>query len=274
MKNVILFGYGKMGSSIAKGWKSSDIDFNIFIIETDINFKNQAVNDGFDSFNDIKQLLSVKNIKNLDIIFLAVKPQQMSLVIKQIQEFDTQNTVFLSIAAGLSFEWFQKNLYKNIKIIRAMPNTPASVRRGVTGYCKSNNVTELEKIEAHKLLSSIGRAIFLNSESMIDVVTAISGSGPAYIFYLVEVLTEIGISEGLDEADAKLIALETLIGSATLLDITNIDPKTLRNNVTSPGGTTEAALEILMSTKSGLLPLLKSTITFAKKRAEDLNSNN
>lgn len=274
MKNVILFGYGKMGSSIAKGWKSSDIDFNIFIIETDINFKNQALNDGFDSFNDIKQLLSVKNIKNLDIIFLAVKPQQMILVIKQIQEFDTQNTLFLSIAAGLSFKWFQKNLYKNIKIIRAMPNTPASVRRGVTGYCKSNNVTELEKIEAHKLLSSIGKAIFLNSESLIDVVTAISGSGPAYIFYLVEVLTEIGISEGLNEEDAKLIALETLIGSAKLLDITNIDPKILRNNVTSPGGTTEAALEILTSSKFGLLPLLKSTITFAKKRAEDLNSNN
>ena len=274
MKNVILFGYGKMGSSIAKGWKSSEIDFNIFIIETDINFKNQALNDGFDSFNDIKQLLSVKNIKNLDIIFLAVKPQQMILVIKQIQEFDTQNTLFLSIAAGLSFEWFQKNLYKNIKIIRAMPNTPASVRRGVTGYCKSNNVTELEKIEAHKLLSSIGKAIFLNSESLIDVVTAISGSGPAYIFYLVEVLTEIGICEGLNEEDAKIIALETLIGSAKLLDITNIDPKTLRNNVTSPGGTTEAALEILTSSKFGLLPLLKSTITFAKKRAEDLNSNN
>ncbi len=274
MKNVILFGYGKMGSSIAKGWKLSDIDFNIFIIETNIHFKNQAVNDGFDSFNDIKQLLSVKNIKNLDIIFLAVKPQQMILLIKQIQQFDIQNTVFLSIAAGLSFEWFEKNLYKNIKIIRAMPNTPASVRRGVTGYCKSNNVTELEKIEAHKLLSSFGKAIFLNSESLIDVVTAISGSGPAYIFYLVEVLSEIGISEGLNEEDAKLIALETLIGSAKLLDITDIDPKILRNNVTSPGGTTEAALEILASSKFGLLPLLKSTITFAKKRAEDLNSNN
>ena len=134
-----------------------------------------------------------------------------------------------------------------------MPNTPASVRRGVTGYCKSNNVTELEKNEAHKLLSSIGKAIFLNSESLIDVVTSISGSGPAYIFYLVEVLTEIGITEGLNEEDAKLIALETLIGSAKLLDITNIDPKILRNNVTSPGGTTEAALEILTSSKSGLL---------------------
>ena len=274
MKNVILFGYGKMGSSIAKGWKSTNKDFNFFIIETDISLKNKAVSDGFNSFHDIKQLLSIKNIKSLDIIFLAVKPQQMSLVIKQIQEFDNQNTLFISIAAGLSFGWFQKNLYKNIKIIRAMPNTPASVRRGVTGYCKSNNVTELEKNEAHKLLSSIGKAIFLNSESLIDVVTSISGSGPAYIFYLVEVLTEIGITEGLDEKDAQLIALETLIGSAKLLDITNIDPKILRNNVTSPGGTTEAALEILTSSKSGLLPLLKSTIKFAKKRAEDLNSNN
>ena len=274
MKNVILFGYGKMGSSIAKGWKLSNIDFNFFIIETDISLKEQANNDGFNSFINIKELLSIKNIKKLDIIFLAVKPQQMSLVIKQIQEFDNQNALFISIAAGLSFGWFQKNVHKNLKIIRAMPNIPASVGRGITGYCKSGNVTEQERNEAQKLLSSIGKAVFLNSEALINVITAISGSGPAYMFYLVEVLAEIGTSEGLDEKDAKLIALETLIGSAKLLDITNIDPKILRNNVTSPGGTTEAALEILTSSTSGLLPLFKSTIKFAKKRAEDLNSSN
>ena len=274
MKNILLFGYGKMGCSIVKGWNSSNIDSNFFIIERDISLKNQATSDGFNAFNSINELLTVKNIKNLDIIFLAVKPQQMSEAIKQIQEFDYQNTLFISIAAGLSFSWFQKNFYKNIKIIRAMPNIPASIGRGVTGYCKSSNVSEKEKNEAHKLLSSIGKAIFLNSENLIDVVTSISGSGPAYIFYLVEVLTEIGSSEGLNEKDAKILALETLIGSAQLLDITNIDPKTLRNNVTSPGGTTEAALEILTSSKSGLLPLLTSTIKYAKKRAEHLNSNN
>ena len=274
MKNVILFGYGKMGSSMAKGWRSSKIDFNVLIIETDISLKKQAIIDGFKSFYDIKELLSTKTIKNLDIIFLAVKPQQMSLVIKQIEQFDTQNTLFISIAAGLSFKWFQNKLYNNIKIIRAMPNTPVSISKGVTGYCKSCNVSELEKNQADKLLSSIGKAIFLNSEALIDVVTCISGSGPAYIFYLVEVLAEIGVSEGLNEEDAKVIALETLIGSAKLLDVTNTDPKTLRKNVTSPGGTTEAALEILTSSKTGLLPLLNSTIKFAKKRAEDLNSNN
>ena len=274
MKNVILFGYGKMGSSIAKGWKSSSIDYNFFIIEKDISLRNQAIIDGFNSFYEIKELLTIKNIKNLDIIFLAVKPQQMFSVIKKIQEFDSRNALFISIAAGLSFEWFQKNLDKNIKIIRAMPNTPASVGRGVTGYCKSNNVTVEERNEAHRLLKSIGKAIFLNSESLIDVVTSISGSGPAYIFYLVEVLTEIGISEGLEEEDAKVLALETLIGSAKLLDMTNIDPKVLRKNVTSLGGTTEAALEILTSLENGLLPLFKSTIKSAKKRAEDLNFNN
>ena len=274
MKNLILFGYGKMGSSIAKGWESSNIDFNIFIIERDLSLKNQAITDGFKAFNEIKELLSTKIFVNIDIIFLAVKPQQMSIALNQIKEFYNSNTLFISIAAGLSFAWFQSKLNKNIKIIRAMPNIPSSIGRGVTGYCKSNNIIEKEKNEAHKLLSSIGTAVFLSSENLIDVVTSISGSGPAYIFYLVEVLAEIGVSEGLNEKDAKIIALETLIGSAKLLDITNIDPKILRGNVTSPGGTTEAALEVFTSSKTGLLPLLKSTIKSAKKRAVDLNSNN
>ena len=274
MKNIILFGYGKMGSSLAKGWKSSNIDFNFLIIEKAEKLKNQALVDGFQSFKDIKELLTITNIKNLDIIFLAVKPQQMSLTIKQICETYNQNTLFISIAAGLSFRWFQENLNKNIKIIRAMPNTPASVGRGITGYCKTDNVTELEKSDAYKLLSSIGKTVFLNSEILIDVVTSVSGSGPAYVFYFVEVLAQIAKDEGLEEKDAKLLALETLIGSAQLLDITNIDPKKLRQNVTSPGGTTEAALEKLMCPRTGLFPLLKSTIDLAKKRAQNLNSNN
>ena len=109
---------------------------------------------------------------------------------------------------------------------------------------------------------------------MIDVVTAISGSGPAYIFYLVEVLSKIGMNQGLSEESAKVIALETLIGSAMLLESSNIDPKILRQNVTSPGGTTEAGLEILASKKNGLFDLLNNTISCAKQRAIYLNSNN
>ncbi len=272
MKNVILLGYGKMGSSLAKGWCSNK-NFSFFVVEKDIILKQKSEEDGFISFQDINELLNNTNIKNLDIIFLAVKPQQMTFAIKEISKFYNHTTVFISIAAGLSFSWFQKEIGSKVKIIRAMPNTPASVGRGITGYCKSENVTENERQDAHELLSSIGKTLFLSNENLIDVVTAISGSGPAYIFYFVEALAEIGTNEGLDEYDANLLALETLIGSAKLLDQSNINPQILRQNVTSPGGTTEAALEKLMSKQTGLLPLLKATISNAKKRAKSLNSS-
>ena len=273
MKNVILLGYGKMGSSLAKGW-SSNKNYSFFVIEKDTTLKQKAAEEGFESFQGITELLNHKNIKNIDIIFLAVKPQQMNVAIQEIVKCYNQKTLFISIAAGLSFSWFQNEIDHNVKIIRAMPNTPASVGRGITGYCKSESVTENEKQDAQKLLNSIGKTIFLSNENLIDVVTAISGSGPAYIFYFVEALAEIGMNEGLGERDANLLAIETLIGSAKLLDNANINPKTLRQNVTSPGGTTEAALEKLMSKENGLLPLLKATISNAKERAKSLNLSN
>ena len=274
MKNIALFGYGKMGSSIANGWRMKKLNFNFYIIEKEILLREQAKKDGFKAYNDIHQILNNSVVQNIDIIFLAVKPQQMTEAIKQFDILDFERTLFISIAAGLSFSWFKNKIDKNIKIVRAMPNLPASVGRGVTGYCKSDNLSPNEEENTSILLNSFGKAVYLNSEDLIDVVTAISGSGPAYIFFLVEVLSEIGKNEGLSEEAAKVLALETLIGSAKLLESSNIDPKTLRQNVTSPGGTTEAGLEILASKKSGLFNLLNSTIISAKQRAIHLNSNN
>ena len=123
------------------------------------------------------------------------------------------------------------------------------------------------------MLNAFGKVVYLESESFIDVVTAISGSGPAYIFYFVEVLSEIAVNQGLSKKDANALAIETVIGSARLLEMSNVDPKELKENVTSPGGTTEAGLEILASNNYGLYNLLEKTIISAKKRASDLNSN-
>ena len=154
-----------------------------------------------------------------------------------------------------------------------MPNLPASVGFGLTGYCQTSNVNEIETKDTQELLSAFGKSVYLGSEALIDVVTAISGSGPAYVFYFVEALSEIGVNQGLSRNDAKILALETIIGSARLLEISNIDPKILKENVTSPGGTTEAGLEILASKDYGLYNLLEKTVRAAKKRANDLNSN-
>jgi pyrroline-5-carboxylate reductase len=274
MKNIVLFGYGKMGSSIANGWLLKKLNFNFFVIEKESLLREKAKKNGFKAYNDIKQILNHSHLHNIDIIFLAVKPQQMTKVIKQFHILDFQKTLFISIAAGLSFSWFKNKVDENIKIVRAMPNLPASVGRGVTGYYKSDNLSINEEEHVSVLLNSFGKAVRLDSEDLIDVVTAISGSGPAYIFYLVEILSKIGKNEGLSEEAAKVLALETLIGSAKLLETSNIDPKTLRQNVTSPGGTTEAGLEILTSKKTGLFHLLNSTINNAKQRAIYLNSSN
>ena len=274
MKNIVLFGYGKMGSSIASGWLLKKLNFNFYIIEKETLLREKAKKNGFKAYNNIDQIIENSDFQNIDIIFLAVKPQQMTEVTKQFHKLDFQKTLFISIAAGLSFSWFKSKINENIKIVRAMPNLPASVGKGVTGYCKSDNLSLNEEENINILLNSFGKAVYLDNENLIDVVTAISGSGPAYIFYLVEVFSQIGKNNGLSEESAKILALETLIGSARLLESSNIDPKTLRQNVTSPGGTTEAGLEILASKKMGLYDLLNSTINTAKQRAIYLNSNN
>ena len=273
MKNVVLFGFGKMGSSILKGWMLKSLNFNFFVVEKESSLRSTAVNDGIKSYENFEQLLKFVDEETIDIIFLAVKPQQMSEAIKVFSRLNFSKTLFISIAAGLSFDWFQSNLKKDIKLVRAMPNLPASVGFGVTGYCKTNNVDKIELLDVQDLLSAFGKAVYLESESFIDVVTAISGSGPAYVFYFAEVLSEIGLNQGLSKKNAKALAIETIIGSAKLLEISNINPKILKENVTSPGGTTEAGLEILASEDYGLYNLLYKTVSAAKKRAKDLNSN-
>ena len=273
MKNVILLGYGRMGSSIAKGWRLKKLNFNFFVVEKVSNLRKVAIEDGFNTYEDLEQLTQFVKINSDDVIFLAVKPQQMKETIKPLFKLNFKNIVFISIAAGLSISWFQNQINKNAKIVRAMPNLPASIGVGVTGYCQTNNLSDNDIKNANDLLCAFGKVIYLSSEKLIDVVTAISGSGPAYIFYLVEVLSKIGKENGLLEQDSKTLALETLIGSAKLLELSKMDPEILKKNVTSPGGTTEAGLEILESMETGLYPLLDLTIKNAKKRALDLNKN-
>ena len=273
MKNVVLFGFGKMGSSIAQGWMLKSLKFNFFVVEKESFLRSIAVNDGMKTYDNFEQLLEYVDKETLDIIFLAVKPQQMRDTIKVFSRINFLKTVFISIAAGLSFDWFQSKLKKDIKLVRAMPNLPASVGFGVTGFCKTSNVNEIELLDVKDLLNAFGKTVYLESESFIDVVTAISGSGPAYVFYFTEVLSNIGLNQGLSKKNANALAIETIIGSARLLEMSNVDPKVLKENVTSPGGTTEAGLEILASNDYGLYDLLKKTVDAAKKRAEDLNSN-
>ena len=173
-------------------------------------------------------------------------------------------------AGGLT-KWFKENLSDKIKIVRAMPNTPASVLKGITGIFHSNNLIKDEICDVSIMFEAIGKVVFLKKENLIDIVTSISGSGPAYFFFLTEILSKLGIKFGLEENDAKDFAKSTFIGAASLLEGTDLLPSTLRKNVTSPGGTTESALEILMKKNNGLEELIEKALDSAIFRAKELN---
>ena len=271
MKNILLVGFGKMGSSLARGWvkDNSKTKYNISVIEKkvipqiDKTFNNVNFYKNFDEFFLKKQ--------KIDFVVLAVKPQQLNEIKDGLLKVENKNTIFISILAGKSTKWFKENISNNLKIVRAMPNLPASISKGITAIFCSKNISLSEKLIIKKIMLSVGTVSFVRKENQIDVITGISGSGPAYFFYLVEILIEIGIDLGLSKKESVNFAQNTFIGSAYLLDEENkLSAKSLRENVTSPGGTTEAALKVLMNSKNGVKVLFKKAILNAIDRANQL----
>ena len=271
MYHIVLIGHGKMGSALAKGWVKQNSKYIISIIEKEellFDYKNFTNVKLYKNFNEF----FIEN-KKIDFVVLAIKPQQLNDIKKDILKIYTKTTVFLSILAGKTVSWFKENISREIKIVRAMPNLPASISRGVTAIYCSSSISSNEKFIIEELLFSIGTASFVLKEEQIDLITAISGSGPAYFFYLTEVLTEIAIDLGISKDDAINFAKNTFIGSGYLLESeVSDDVISLRKNVTSPGGTTEAALNILMNKERGLKVLLKKAVLNAIDRAKELRN--
>ena len=195
----------------------------------------------------------------------------MGDVIPLYQRFLGQNSLFLSIAAGKTIAVLEDYLATDAKIIRAMPNTPAAIGKGITVACGNNGVTAQDQETALRLLQAVGDALWIEDEAHMNAVTAVSGSGPAYIFLLIETLANAGIEAGLSKDMATKLARQTVIGSAALAeDACDTPASTLRENVTSPGGTTAAALEVLMNKTAGLQPLMDKAILAAKTRGQEL----
>ncbi len=271
MNHIVLIGHGKMGSALAKGWIKENSQYKISIIEKEellLNYKKFTYVKVYKNFNEF-----FTENKKIDFVVLAIKPQQLNDVKNDILKFENKSTVFISILAGKSVSWFKENISTEIKIVRAMPNLPASISRGVTAIYCSSSILPNEKLIIEELLSSIGTVSFVSNEEQIDLITAISGSGPAYFFYLTEALTEIAIDLGISKDDAINFAKNTFIGSAILLDSEKSNNATsLRKNVSSPGGTTEAALKILMNEEEGLKIILKKAVLNAINRAHELKN--
>lgn len=203
------------------------------------------------------------------IILLAVKPQMMDEALAPLAKHAGPDTLVLSIAAGRSLQSIEAQLPERTSVIRAMPNTPAAIGRGITVAAPNLHVSPAQRKLAHELLSSLGKVLWVEDESLLDPVTAVSGSGPAYVFLLVECLAEAGQAAGLDAELAEELARATVTGSAALLDQTDLHVSKLREHVTSPGGTTAAALAILNGPE-GLRPLLKAAVAEATKRGREL----
>ena len=206
-----------------------------------------------------------------ELIIVAVKPQLIDEVWPEMAKLAGPDTVTVSVVAGRKLESFGNALPAGSAIVRAMPNTPAAIGHGITVCCPNANVTDQQKELCMDIFSSVGTVAWITDEAQMDAVTAVSGSGPAYIFHFTECLKEAGIEAGLSADLADQLARETVAGAGALLANTSDDPATLRKNVTSPGGTTEAALKVLREDDT-FRKLIVDAVTAAQKRSKDLSS--
>jgi pyrroline-5-carboxylate reductase len=263
---ILLVGCGKMGSALLAGWLDQGIQgINVHAIEPFQDFAGPFIERGVTFHNTIEEM---DDSFAPDFVLFAVKPQMMDDVVPAYARFSGKST-FISIAAGKTIAYFESKLGGTAAIIRTMPNTPAAVRRGVTIACGNGNVENAAKDMCLALLTAVGEASWLEDESLIDAVTAVSGSGPAYVFLLAETMTQAGIEAGLSPEMAAQLAVQTVAGSGELLVQSDDDATTLRKNVTSPGGTTEAALSILMG-ENGVQYLMSKAIEKAVQRSKEL----
>lgn len=205
------------------------------------------------------------------VLLMAVKPQIMEEVFPPLARRAGPRTLVLSIAAGKTIASFERHLAKGIAVVRSIPNTPAAVGRGITVATPNAHVTKEHRALCDALLGAIGEVGWVDDEALIDPVTAVSGSGPAYVFYLTECLAAAGVKAGLAPDLAMRLARATVAGSGELMRRSDLGPDQLRKNVTSPNGTTFAALQVLMGEK-GLEPLMTEAIAAATRRSRELAS--
>lgn len=264
--SVTLVGAGKMGLALLQGWAARGLaGEGVAILEPSPSPELTALA-GQHGFR-----LNPPERDPPEALILAIKPQALDAVAPSIVADAGPDALVLSILAGKRVADLSARLPQARAIVRAMPNTPAAIGRGITGAFANAAVSAAQRDMAHALLSSVGEVEWIESEELIDAVTAVSGSGPAYVFYFVESLTKAGVDAGLPEDAAARLARATVAGAGELLRRSpGVSPGTLRENVTSPGGTTAAALQTLMA-EDGLEPLLKRAVRAAKRRAEELS---
>ncbi|MGI9400832.1 MAG: pyrroline-5-carboxylate reductase [Rhizobiaceae bacterium] len=265
--SIALVGAGNMGGALLGGW-----------LNDGISAKSITVIDPSPA-DHMKDMISGAQVRHEsaapedhrpDILVLAVKPQIIEKVIPAVSHMVGKNTALVSVAAGKTISQLEDGVGKECAVVRAMPNTPALVRRGITVACPNRLVTDVHMKRVERLLLAAGSVEWVMDEHLIDAVTGVSGSGPAYVFYLAECMAVAGVKAGLPEALARKLASETVSGAGELLARSDKEAETLRENVTSPNGTTAAALEVLMG-NNGMGQLVEKAVLAATKRSRELS---
>jgi len=268
-KKIGFIGAGNMAYSLIGGLLSSGGNNELIWIADRNKEKNDSVAKGF-SINTCTDNQSLASL--VDIIILAVKPQSLKQVCEEIApSLSFNKPLVISIAAGITTTSISNWLSVDespLAIVRCMPNTPALVQSGATALYAVEHVSQQQKTSAESIMRSVGITVWLDNEQSMDAVTAISGSGPAYYFQFIEIMERSGIEMGLDPKTAHLLAVQTAFGASKMALESNDDPETLRKKVTSPGGTTEKALETMQA--AGLEQLLRDATKAAQQRSEEL----
>ncbi len=253
-----------MGSALLGGWLDNGLSKNsIQVIEPYPNSWLQSLNVTLNSHSVYEEP---------EICVVAVKPQMIDKALENINELGGSKTIFVSIVAGTRFRKFESVLGEKTPVVRAMPNTPAAIGKGISALVGNHNVSSGDLDKAEMLLSAVGDTVRLESEDLLDVVTAVSGSGPAYVFNLIEVMMKSAVNEGLAKDVAEKLVVSTIIGAGELAKISDESPAQLRKNVTSPKGTTEAGLRYLMDKEKGLENLIQQTVRAAVNRSRELGT--
>ncbi len=265
---MVLAGAGKMCAALLAGWLERGLDPARVIIQ-EPHLAGAAL--------ELVQKHGIKAAPGIEpqplppmVIVVAVKPQAMDEIFPSLAKIAGPETVVMSIAAGKTIASFERYLPDGAAVVRAMPNTPAAIGRGITGAVPNSHTTEAQRDTCETLLRAVGDVVWIPNEGLIDAVTAVSGSGPAYVFLLAETLAQAGVAAGLDAVTAQRLARATVSGAGELLRQSKSDAATLRQNVTSPGGTTAAALAILMRDGDGLKELMREAVIAAEKRGREL----
>ncbi|MBV2143711.1 pyrroline-5-carboxylate reductase [Falsochrobactrum sp. TDYN1] len=268
---VILVGCGNMGFAMLKGWLESGSlqAVNVHVVEPTEPLLERAAGAGVNAYATAQSL--APDLKPRMVVF-AVKPQVMADVLPTYRRFASDaapGTTFVSVAAGTPVSLFEEHLGKDAAIIRCMPNTPAAIGKGMLVTYKNANVSEENAAFVNRLLKTSGKVASVDDEALMDAVTAVSGSGPAYVFHFIEALTDAGVSAGLPQETAALLAMQTVMGAGALAASSSDSPSQLREQVTSPNGTTAAALNVLMG-ENRLKILVAEAVEAARNRSVEL----